>query len=400
MEKNKNKSELEILFADAVNLHQSGESSKACKFYRLILKEIPDSPLVHYNLALALFECGHYEKSCNHYRKALDQAPENVDVLFNLALVLNKLGKLEEAIATYENILSLQPGDIDSLYNIACAYKDDEDYANALRYYEQVLTLDPTHLPSINNIAFIHHICDDLSSARKYYALLLQLNPKHVAAKHMLSSIEGESLSSADPRYVAEVFDAYSSNYDASLVEKLSYSVPQAMRAHFNEFCQVTGKSLRALDLGCGTGLGAQAFCDICTSIDGIDISPKMVQIADKKNIYTSLYVDEIAHYLEKCETKYDLILATDVFTYSGGLENIFSLVYRIMEKSTFFCFSTEKLENEGYVLRPSGRFAHSIDYIKSISRSIGFTDTQYLLTRLRKEKDSWVEGVLYFLRK
>lgn len=400
MEKNKNKSELETLFADAVNLHQNGELVKARKLYRLVLEENPDSPLVHYNLALALFESGHYEKSCNHYRKALDQAPKNVDVLFNLALGLNKIGKFEEAIATYENILSLQPCDIDSLYNIACVYKDCEDYENALRFYERVLTFDPDHLQSINNIAFIHHKCDDLSNARKYYALLLQLNPKHVAAKHMLASIDGEALSFADPHYVAEVFDAYSSNYDASLVEKLSYSVPQAMRAHFNDLYQVTGKNLRALDLGCGTGLGAQAFCDICTSIDGVDISPKMVHVADKKNIYTSLYVDEITHYLEKCETKYDLILATDVFTYSGGLENIFSLVYRIMGKSTIFCFSTEKLENEGYVLRTSGRFAHSIDYIKNISKSLGLTDTRYFLTRLRKEKDSWVEGVLYFLRK
>ena len=294
MEQNKHISELESQFTKAVGLHQSGDINGACEIYCAILKQIPDSPLVHYNLGLALFEQEEYEKSCDHYRTALKQAPQNTDVLYNLALSLGKLGKLEEAIAIYEKIIINAPEDIESLYNIGCAHKDSYDFARALHYYERVLAIDPNHQQSLNNMAYIHHNNGNLAKAKELYSRLLKLDQEHAAAKHMLSSLKGDTLQTADPRYVAEVFDAYSQKYESSLVENLEYSVPQKLRRFFDDLYSVPLNSMKALDIGCGTGLAGSAFMDICRTIVGVDISSNMIELARQKNIYSALYVDKI----------------------------------------------------------------------------------------------------------
>ncbi len=400
MEQNKHISELESQFAKAVVLHQRGELNGACEIYYTILTQIPDSPLVHYNLGLALFEQEKYEKSCDHYRTALKQAPQNTDVLYNLALSLGKLGKLVEAIAIYEEIIKNVPNDIDSLYNIGCAHKDSYDFTRALHYYELVLAIDANHQQSLNNMAFIHHNYGDLVKAKALYSRLLDLDPEHAAAKHMLSSLKGDKLQTADPRYVAEVFDSSSHRYENNLVENLEYSVPKKLRRYFDDLYTVPPNSMKALDIGCGTGLGGIAFKDICRSIDGVDISPNMIDLARQKKMYSELYVDEIENYLRTCEDLYDLVLAADVFTYIGELENIFRLTFEILKESKFFCFSTEKTENMNYSLQNSGRFAHSEIYITKLADKIGFHEINRLPVHLRKEKNQWVEGVIFVLRK
>ncbi len=400
MEQNKHISELESQFTKAVGLHQHGDINSACEIYYQILAQIPDSPLVHYNLGLALFEQKEFEKSCDHYRTALKQAPQNTDVLYNLALSLGKLGKLEEAIAIYEEIIENAPDDIDSLYNIGCAHKDSYDFKSALHYYERVLAIDPNHQQTLNNMAFIHHNNGDLAEAKALYSRLLDIVPGHAAANHMLSSLKGDTLQTADPRYVAEVFDAYSHRYESSLVENLEYSVPQKLRRFFDDLYSVPPNNMKALDIGCGTGLGGIAFKDICKSLDGVDISPNMIEFARQKHIYSALYVDEIENYLGGCEVQYDLVLAADVFTYIGGLENIFKLIYGVLEKSRFFCFSTEKSAEKNYFLQSSGRFAHSELYIAKLAEKFGFHDFKSLPTKLRKEKNKWVEGIIFVLRK
>src|SRR6185437_3634504 len=77
--------------------------------------------------------------------------------------------------------------------------------------------------------------------------------------------------------FMRKLFDEFSANYDETMRLKLSYRGPEILR-------QLAGRiigaretpQMRILDLGCGTGLVGQAFCDLAAGgpIDGIDISP------------------------------------------------------------------------------------------------------------------------------
>jgi len=393
--------DLENTFALAVEAHQNGNHDKAVDLYSRILNLMPDSPLVHYNKGLALYEQGFFSDSLICYKNALDLVPGEPDILYNMALCLKQLGKIQESINCYEEIISTNPDDIDSLYNLGCCYKDVQEDDKAIAIYENVLKKNGDHQAALSNIAFLFHRKENYLRSAEYFSRLITLNPQHHAARHMLASLNEESPDSAPAHYIEQVFDGYSERYDNSLVDDLQYSVPLKMRYCFeNYFSEKTAGNI-ALDLGCGTGLGGEAFHDICTTLDGIDISKKMLNKAAQKNIYSTLSACEINDFLLSSNKRYNLILSTDVFIYLGDLAKTFALIHEIAQKDCLFCFSTELLEDHStFALRKSGRFAHSKEYISTICNKAGWQILESEAINLRKEKDEWIKGMLYFTKK
>lgn len=392
--------DLEKQFNEAVSLQQSGRVDAACKLYRHILTLLPDSPLVNYNLGTALFGQERFKEAYRCYKNALQSAPEEIDLLYNLALCSKKLGLYKETIHHYQKILTLDGQDKDTLYNLACCYKDTGMETKAISCYLKVLELEPGNEAALNNLAFLYHTNEDCSNAIQYYARLLQIHPDHLAAKHMLASLLGKRCDAVPLQYIKEIFDNYSARYENSLVSELEYKVPINLRLLFNDTYEVQNHSLLGLDLGCGTGLAGEAFAELCQTLTGVDISPKMTDIASTKKIYSSLQVAEIQDYLVSCSKYFTLILATDVLGYVGKLEEIFMGLNTIACPGAFFCFSIEKSENIDYLLRPSGRFAHSFKYIEKICAQTGWKLKNYSTTNLRREKDQWIDGILFLARK
>ncbi|MEE4242317.1 MAG: tetratricopeptide repeat protein [Desulfopila sp.] len=391
---------LEDHFNEAVSLQQNGETEKACKLYTQILDVMPDSPLVNYNMGTALFSIGKYHDAHRCYKKALISAPEEVDLLYNLALCTKRLGLLRETIKYYKKILKLNHEDRESLYNLACCYKDAGMDENAISCYNELLQTQPESEAVLNNLAYLYHKNEKYSDAVKMYVRLLKAHPDHHAAKHMLNSLSGEKCEAVPFQYIKEIFDNYSSRYEKSLVSELEYKVPLNLRRLFDATCSVPKKSMSVLDLGCGTGLGGEAFAELCKTATGVDISSNMIDLASAKEIYSSLHVTEIHEYLEECSNTFSLILATDVLGYIGKLEKIFIKLFRVAEDGAFFCFSVEKGEENGYELRTSGRFAHSFNYIQTLCDQTGWQLEKHEITALRRERDVWIEGMLFIVNK
>ena len=86
-------------------------------------------------------------------------------------------------------------------------------------------------------------------------------------------------------------------------------------------------KTLDILDIGCGTGGAGAWLKDYARSIVGVDISDKMVELARKKMLYQELHVQPLDIYLEACTKSFDLVVAADVFSYVGELEETFKQV-------------------------------------------------------------------------
>ena len=121
-----------------------------------------------------------------------------------------------------------------------------------------------------------------------------------------------------------------------------------------------------AIDLGCGTGLSGEAFRPICRQLVGIDLSPKMIEKTEKKQVYDAIENIEINKYLERKTEKYDLFIATDGLGYVGGLGQLFSNIATLSKSEAIFLFSIELMLNEDYVLGRLGRYTHAESYICS----------------------------------
>src|SRR4030067_1960227 len=107
--------------------------------------------------------------------------------------------------------------------------------------------------------------------------------------------------------------------------------------------------------------------------LTGLDLSQKMLDVARTKDIYDELSKTDICQYLESSQQQYDLFIATDVFVYIGDLSDTFRTISAHAIPDACFVFSTEESLEQDFVLRPTGRYAHSRNYIEKLPRTHGF---------------------------
>lgn len=124
-----------------------------------------------------------------------------------------------------------------------------------------------------------------------------------------------------------------------------------------------------------------------------------MIELAGEKQLYRKLYVDNIMNFLGSSDKNYDFYLAADVFAYVGDLAETFALLRENARRDVLFCFSTETDDGNTYSLQQTGKFAHAPAYIEEVSQATGWKVASCHRTALRKEKDIWVQGDLWFLR-
>ena len=120
-----------------------------------------------------------------------------------------------------------------------------------------------------------------------------------------------------DKQLTRRSFEHAARSYDAAAV--LQQEVAQRLLERLD---LMKLEPARVLDLGCGTGLGAQLYRPFAKRLTGVDVSSKMLEKAQEKKIYDSLKdFDILQDWL--FPQKFDLIYSSDVFVYFGNLDRI-----------------------------------------------------------------------------
>ena len=394
---------LYALVQEAFSLHEKNNLLEAEKKYLQFLSHASDVWLIHYNLGLLYFDLSHYDRSIEHYNKALGLTRDNPDIYFNLAICLKQCHRYEEAITLYESALEIEPDDIDCLYNLAGCYMAAGSHVKASECYCDLLSKKPDHESALNNLAYLYHKNGNKEKALQHYSRLLKINPSHESASHMINALQGIPSPSAPSSYIRDIFDQYSDHYEHSLVNRLEYRLPEQLFA-FAVACAGSDCFGSTLDLGCGTGLSGEAFRKSCTVIDGIDISDNMLAKARVKGFYRHLWNGEIATVLSSpLSEKYNLVVAADVFAYFGELDTVFCLTADTVAAEGLFFFSVETIDDgksDAFVLQDSGRFSHSDGYIRKTAEKNGWVYINSRALNLRKERNSWIQGMIYGFRR
>ena len=390
---------VEIFFNHACTLHENGNPLEALNAYNKLLVILPDSSLLHFNCGLALFELEQFPDAETHYMKASELHYKDPDIHYNRGLNFRRLNDFQKAAQSFESAFKLGDSTVDTLYNLALCHQDMDEYAEAGRLYEIVLNADPEHLSSLNNYAYLSHKSGDTSKAKGLYSRLLKANPSHQAAKHMLDSLSGKTPDTAPLEYVEDVFDNYAKTFENSLLKKLQYKTPTALKQLYDSLNAPRPASL-CLDLGCGTGLAGIAFEPVFDECIGVDISNKMLGIASQKQIYKELIKDDIHHFLENSIDEYDIIIAADVFTYMGDLEDLFVQCASRVIDGGHFLFSVEESKANNFNLKTTGRFGHSATYIENLCKKTGWQVLEKKFSKLRQDKEEWIKGYLFLLQK
>ena len=96
----------------------------------------------------------------------------------------------------------------------------------------------------------------------------------------------------------------------------------------------------------------------------------------------------------------YDLILAGDVLIYVGDLSELMPAVSQSLRPGGLFAFSIEHHDGAGYILTPTMRFAHSLDYIRQLAAASGLKEISARQLALRREGGNDVPGWIVVLGK
>lgn len=104
-------------------------------------------------------------------------------------------------------------------------------------------------------------------------------------------------------------------HYDSSFADGLGYVYPYAIAAALDDLKRPPGP---VLDIGCGTGLVAAAIHDRQPDavIDGVDISPEMIEKAAIKGAYRDLMVADLTRDFSHLPTGYAAIVSAGTFTH------------------------------------------------------------------------------------
>jgi predicted TPR repeat methyltransferase len=241
-------------------------------------------------------------------------------------------GNVPAAIAEFIPAVERDPGDAAARFALGCAWLELGEASRAIE------TLTP--------IAATKKAAAKISDAQALLAV-----PRSPAA------------------YVRHLFDQFSADYDRKMVADLSYAAPAILRGLADLVLAPRRRKLAMLDLGCGTGLAGVAFQDLASRLDGIDLSPAMIDRARQRKIYESLDVADIEIALTRMRRTYDLILAADTLVYLGDLAAAFRAVHERLKPGGHFLFTVEKKKGRGFVLGEKRRYRHSATYLRTLAQ-------------------------------
>ncbi len=383
-------------FLLAMLSQQQEDVDSAISHYLAATKLNPELASAFYNLGVLYFSQGNFLQAADSYQKAAILSPADPDIFFNLALSHKNAGQLDEAKKRYEQVLSLTPTDPDTHYNLGVLYRESGEEAQAMESFEKAIICDPDYIAAHNNLGYLYHKAGQPEKALAAYQKVVELNPDHQSARHMVAALSGTTTDNSPLAYVKELFDQFSDSFDEDLQDKLEYNTPTQLRKALDAV-QPERMFSKGLDMGCGTGLSGVTFADRVSVFTGMDLSAGMLEKAREKKIYSELSENDIVGFLDSNSELFDLFIAADVFVYLGDLKEIFTLVKKRAATGACFLFSTEKCDVH-YKLQPSGRYAHSENYIKEVAASCGFSIKLCQPANLRKEKGEWIKGLLFML--
>jgi predicted TPR repeat methyltransferase len=192
----------------------------------------------------------------------------------------------------------------------------------------------------------------------------------HNGAGLRLMRLGAAELASMPPTYVSTLFNQYAPKFEAALVDELGYRGPHLLFNAVLAARAALGKPAffrRAIDLGCGTGLAARAFAAQTGEIIGIDLAPRMIELAKATGLYAELEVAEIVAGLGgKAEASADLILAADVVVYVHDMAPLLREAARVLMPGGMLAFTTETHSGDGVVLGAGLRYAHGAATVRA----------------------------------
>lgn len=390
--------------------YSRGEYTEALVYYEKMYELNPNSYNAIVNIANTCYNLGQYLRAIEFAQTAIAKRPTNAEPYIVAGNSYIELQKTDEGAACLKKAAEIAPNSDWLCTSIAILYQKAGNLRQSLHYAWKALAIKGNRATADDHINFgylLYEAHDEQQEelAEKYLERWKEMFSGHPIVEYVVSALRHEEhVETTDLSYVKGVFDSFAPSFDEILAE-LNYRVPEFIAAMLKNSLKTNlFKKRRILDIGCGTGLCAEAMQTHFSGQEfyGVDISEKMLQEAGKKNLYKTLYAEDILGFLENNTVLYHAVTAGDVLTYMGDLKPLFREVSKSIKFNGVFCFSISKnvYNQNDYYLTSSGRFAHTLAYINRLLKYCGFEVEKSEECILRREGAKDVEGYVILARK
>jgi len=359
-------------------------------------------------LGVLLHELGRFTDAAACLREAVGGAPDDVSYREALSHSQTALGDLDGAMATLLEGIALTPHAI-AMHNDAillCLRR--QDFRRAEELAEQGRT---TGVADAVTFALKGHALSSLGrhvDAALSYEEALKLAPGDTYVRHLAVAARMAATAVGAPSdYILYLFNGYAERFDSHLIS-LGYRIPGLIRRQVIAFSRERAIG-PVLDLGCGTGLASLALSDLDVGpFTGIDLSPRMLELARNKDLYSALYEAELPAALPHVGRSWNLIIAADLMCYFGAIDAMLDAVQARLTPGGRFIFSVEELlpahdgtiSDDRWALGRMGRYAHSASYVLNAAIESGLRCVNLEQETLRHEATAPVAGLLIVLER
>jgi len=135
-----------------------------------------------------------------------------------------------------------------------------------------------------------------------------------------------DKLSLFDFDAVADEYEQWYETAEGAIYDRLE---KKAVSGYLRQNAQ----GMKLLEVGCGTGHWSQFFSDCGFEVTGIDISERMIKIAQSKNIANALFQIADGHSLPFKDNSFDVTAAITTLEYAGNSELVLREMVRCTQK-------------------------------------------------------------------
>jgi predicted TPR repeat methyltransferase len=298
--------------------------------------------------------------------------------------------------------LFLSSGDLiaDRRYEFARDLQSRGDLAAAADLLDQTVELAPKFTSAWFTLGEIRQQLDQRDAAVTAFQQACAADPadRHGATVRLMR-LGAAPLTTMPRAYVQSLFDQYAPRFEAELTERLHYRAPALLFSAVLAVRAAENKSAcfkRAIDLGCGTGLGAAAFAGSVDKFVGVDLSPGMIEQARAGGLYAELEVDDMTAALARQhDASADLVIAADAMVYVGELADVLRGVRRVLAPGGLLAFTVETHDGDGVIIGEGLRTAHGAEYLSGVIAAAGLSLVDFAPASPRIDRGVPVRGLV-----
>lgn len=136
---------------------------------------------------------------------------------------------------------------------------------------------------------------------------------------------------------VKALYRDWAATYDTDFIADMGYIYPREVVQVFLD--HLSAEDTPVLDIGCGSGAVADALRPVADiPVDGLDISPEMLAVAEKKGLYGTLIEGDLLGRVPVDAGHYGALLSAGTFTHGHVGPEALDEVLRMARPGALFC--------------------------------------------------------------